>query len=245
MPTQTKVEVRVVAAGGKFLGGDIGGAEVVLRDARDGQVLARGTVRGDSGVTKDIMQEKHFWAIPLPYKQASKFVATLSLDEPRLVRVTAYGPLGALASARTVTSEQWVVPGQDLCGDRAVVMVMPGLIVQVLRPATHTEYTSPAEVQITANVGMMCGCPIEAGAGPWPAEDFVVQAFVESLGDDGATPVATVTLEYAGTPSRFNGEWRLETPGFYQITVVAAQTGSPNTGLDRATVFWLPSTPAA
>ena len=33
MPEPTIVEVRVIAAGGKFLGNDIGGAEVTVRDA--------------------------------------------------------------------------------------------------------------------------------------------------------------------------------------------------------------------
>jgi hypothetical protein len=49
MPEKTTIEVRAIAAGGKFLGDDIGGAEVTVRDAGTGELVASGRVRGDSG----------------------------------------------------------------------------------------------------------------------------------------------------------------------------------------------------
>ena len=47
--TNTRITVRVQARGGKFLGDDIGGAVVTIRDAMTGELFATGTTAGDSG----------------------------------------------------------------------------------------------------------------------------------------------------------------------------------------------------
>ena len=40
MPKSTAVTVYVIAVGGKFLGDDVGGAEVTIRDVRTREILA-------------------------------------------------------------------------------------------------------------------------------------------------------------------------------------------------------------
>ena len=47
--TETRITVRVQARGGKFLGDDIGGVVVTIRDAMTGELFATGTTAGDSG----------------------------------------------------------------------------------------------------------------------------------------------------------------------------------------------------
>src|ERR1700722_3897065 len=46
----TKVFVRVIARDGKFLGDDIGGAAITIRDAHTRELLAKGTTSGGSGL---------------------------------------------------------------------------------------------------------------------------------------------------------------------------------------------------
>ena len=46
---ETRLTVRVQARGGKFLGDDIGGAVVTIRDAQTGELFATGTTAGGSG----------------------------------------------------------------------------------------------------------------------------------------------------------------------------------------------------
>ncbi|HEU0052374.1 MAG TPA: hypothetical protein VFQ39_04320 [Longimicrobium sp.] len=243
--TPTQVEVRVIASSGKFLGNDIGGAEVVIRDGTNGTVLASGAVRGGSGDTAAIMNEPRIWGAPFPLDDnPSVFTATIALSEPRLVQITAYGPLGSISSARRVTAQQWLVPGVDLTGDNGVVMVIPGLLVQILSPATHDSLSGPGEVQILANVAMMCGCPIGAtspdppASNPWPYQNFTVQAMIYQLGSDSEL-IDVVTLAYTAT-SRFAGNWTVSHPGFYEVVVVARENNSANTGVDRATFFLNP-----
>jgi len=74
MREKTTIEVRVIAAGGKFLGNDIGGAEVSVRDAVTGEWVASGRVRGDSGVTGDIIASRP-WGTPVPVAQSSVFTS--------------------------------------------------------------------------------------------------------------------------------------------------------------------------
>lgn len=248
MPQQTTVEVRAIAAGGKFLGNDIGGAEVTVRDAVTGELLASGRVGGGSGVTGEIMGQPRDWGTPLPVDQSSVFSFTLALAQPRLLDIAAYGPLGSLQSARRAAVQQWVAPGMDLTGEQGVQVVIAGQLVEIVEPPTHTQLATPGPVTLRANVAMMCGCPITApgGAQPavWPQDDFTVTALVYAL--DGQDPPAlqeVVPLAYAGAPSQFQATWTMPAHGFYEIAVVARQNGTANTGVDRTTLFSPP--PAA
>ena len=245
--SKTRVEVRVIAAGGKFLGNDIGGAEVTVRDAATGELVASGRVRGDSGVTGDIMGQPRTWGTPVPVAQSSVLAFHLEIDQPRLLDVSAYGPLGSLQSARRVTVQQWVAPGMDLCGEQGLQVVIPGQLVEIVEPATHTQLSAPGPVTLRANVGMMCGCPLAdstpGSPAPWPEHDFSVTALVYELADGPPRLLDRVHLPYAGTPSQFQATWTMPAAGFYEIMVVARQKATSNTGVDRSTVFCLPPTP--
>src|SRR5437868_9747136 len=171
---QTQITVRVIAKGGKFLGDDIGGSLITISNLQTGELLAKGYTRGGSGNTTEIMQTPRTWGTAIPTDSASDFMARLELDEPCLIEVTAYGPLGGLQSAHKVSAMQWVIPGKNITGGDGFLLVMPGLLVQVLEPITHLTLTSiPSMVCIAANVTMMCGCPISPG-GIWDSKDFEV-----------------------------------------------------------------------
>ncbi len=100
MGIPTQIDVRVIAKDGKYLGDDIGGALVTIHDVHTGELLARGTTSGGSGQL-DLMTIPLTRAEILPVDEASVFTASLDLCEPRLIRVTAYGPLAAQQSANT------------------------------------------------------------------------------------------------------------------------------------------------
>src|SRR5690348_14220047 len=103
----TTITVRVIAKGGKFLGDDIGGAQVTIRDAQTGELLVSGMTQGGSGNTAEIMQTSRERGVPIPTDMASAFTTTLLLDRPRPIEVTAYGPLAGLQSANKVSATQW------------------------------------------------------------------------------------------------------------------------------------------
>jgi hypothetical protein len=252
MGTSTQIDVRVIAKDGKYLGDDIGGALVTMHDVQTGELLARGSTAGGSGVA-DLMEISLPRSAVLTVEGASVFTAKLELDQPTLIRVTAYGPQAAQQSANTVSQTQWVYPGKDITGGAnggGLLLEIPGLVVQVLNPPTHyLPQTAPEHIDIRANVTMMCGCPIGVGHPPWHPAQFEVLAVIKQ----GTTIAAEVPLEYQedepfGAPSQFAGKWRIppnnsSQPQIYEMIVFAFQQKNGNTGVDRVTVI-IPPSPA-
>ena len=246
MGTQTQIDVRVIAKDGKYLGDDIGGALVTIHDVATGELLARGNTSGGSGQA-NLMEIPLTRSEVLPVDEASVFTATLDLDEPCLIRVTAHGPLAAQQSANTVSQTQWVYPGKNITGGEkggGFLLEIPGLVVQILNPPTHyLPQTAPQEIEIRANVTMMCGCPIGKGHPPWHPEQFDVSAVIKQE----ANGTIVLPLPYDenaqyGAPSQFCNSWQVpanETgqPQIYEITVSAFQQKTGNTGVDKATVI--------
>jgi hypothetical protein len=241
--TPTRITVRVIAKGGKFLGADIGGALVTIRNAQTGELLAKGNTSGGSGITT-LMDVSITRQEQLPTKDASAFNATLHLTEPVLLKVTATGPAAGLQSINEASATQWMIPGKDITGGDGLLLELPGLLVQVQSPATHFNAGAAGvnSISFEANVTMMCGCPITAAA-PWKNTDFEVGAIISILNADGTTDtLATVPLQFTGTTSQFTGQWNIPGPGFYEAVVYAYQPGNGNSGMGKVSFFIQPAT---
>ena len=132
----TRVVVLVIASGGKFVGDDIGGALVSIRDAHTGELLASGRTRGGSGLP-DLPTIEVTRLQEIPEEDAARFETTLWLDEPRLVEITAVGPLAAQAAAARATTTAWLLPAASAADANRVVLSLRGLIVQIVSPPTH------------------------------------------------------------------------------------------------------------
>ena len=245
----TTISVRAIARAGKFLGDDIGGAEVVIRDVRTGELLASGRTRGGSGpaslMTAPLTRTQPIPVADPPDNNACRFDATLLLDAPRLVEISALGPLAAPQSANRVSATTWIYPGRNISPDGnqredGFLLEIPGLMVQVLDPPAHYLPAKPNPKQaipIRANITMMCGCPISNESGtPWPESDFEVMATVVP---GQSTPLK---LEYdphapGGAPSQFFfDKWVPGAYGVYEIVVHAYQKSTGNTGVGFTTV---------
>ncbi|GIW08567.1 MAG: hypothetical protein KatS3mg060_3372 [Dehalococcoidia bacterium] len=236
-PALARLAVLVLANGGKFVGDDIGGALVTIRDARTKEVLASGRTQGGAGLpdlpTIDVNQ-LHV----IPETDAARFVAHIPVDGPRLVEVTAFGPLAALGSAVDVSTTVWLLP-PSISPSNRVVLTLRGLVVQLISPPTHFLPASPAPltIPIRANVTMMCGCPI-GPALPWKPEEYVVQATIrDATGRQITVPLTFDTQALDGAPSQFVGSWTAPAAGVYEVTVIAHQLTHDNTGVDRGTVI--------
>jgi hypothetical protein len=242
----TKITVRVIARGGKFLGDDVGGARISIRDVDSGEVLATGLTHGGSGpdalMTRPIARNQ-----PLPTvdgaNTAARYDITLPLDRPRLAEVSAVGPLIAPMPAR-VTATLWLYPGENLSAgpgtqDRALLLEIPGLLVQVVEPPLHfmahnSDASKPFEIR--ANVTMMCGCPI--GDTLWPAADFEVVAHIRHGGRRVDVPLHFDSTEAHGAPSQFaSHSWVPGDAGIFTIAVVALQKSSGNLGVGQSSVI--------
>jgi hypothetical protein len=239
MPTTTNIDVRVIAKGGKYLGDDVGGALVTIYNAQTGDIVASGNTSGGSG-SPDLMTETIGRIGTWDATDASVFSAAIELDEPMLLKVTAWGPKGGLQSANTVSATQWMIPGIDITGGDGLLLEIPGLQVQAMQPATHTNFAgvSNPTVDFLANVTMMCGCPITT-AGPWVPEMFTVAVLIQEV--NGAI-IDTVPLTFTGTTSQFSGSYTLPAgDGNYVGIMYATQPDNGNSGMARVSFFVPPA----
>jgi len=229
---ETHIDVRVLSKGAKFIGTGVAGAEITIRDAETNELLARGKTAGNSGNDRRIMVEAWPRHAPLSTDTSAVFRAAFDLEEPRQVVVTARGPLSQPQSTAVATVTQWLVPGKHVTGGDGLVLELPGFSVDILSPPSR--WRVPAgqkQIELRANVMMLCGCPIEPG-GFWDANAFEVAAFIRQRD----RRVAEIRLSHAGEIGQFAGVFPIPGPGPYDIIVYAFDPRNGNTGLDRATI---------
>ncbi len=221
----TKVMVRVVARDAKVIGSGVGGAKVTIVNAATGAILAEGLQEGGTGNTDLIMSTPHARGATLyDTEGAAGFLAELQLSEPTVVNVSAVGPLAYPQAMRAATKQILLVPGQDVVGD-GVILELHGFIVEVVSPEPLDPVSD--EIEVTARVRMMCGCPITP-EGMWDAE---AKTFVVLLKANGRI-ISTAELEYAGDPNMFEGTISVPTSAHGDLTleVLAGDTGTQNFG---------------
>lgn len=226
----TEIVVRVLAKDAKFIGEETGGAQITLRDADTGKVLAQGLTSGATGNTPKIMTDGHARRNALSDDKSAKFSAVLDIQKPQRITVTATGPMMPKASAITVSSTQWVLPGKPVNGGDGWVLELPGFAIDLLEPlpAMTRLGGATAKISLKAKVTMQCGCPITPG-GMWDANKLQVAAMLERKGKIfPATPLA-----YAGQASTFGGEIAVTEPGEYTVDVYAYDPANGNTGVAK------------
>lgn len=150
----TKVLVRAVARDAKVIGSGVGGARITVTDASTGQVLAQGVQTGGTGDTRAIMVEPH----PRDGNVygsggAASFTATLELERPTVVEISAEAPLGIPDHTYKTAKTMLLIPGQDVLGE-GVVLEIHGLNVHLLQPQGETVSVG-SEMEVRVNVVMV------------------------------------------------------------------------------------------
>lgn len=226
----TDLVIRVISEGGKFVGTSMGGAEIIVRDVRSGEVLARGSTTGSTGDTARIMAGGPR-GTPLADEASAAFRTRIDIDEPRLVEVEAYGPLAQPQAAVRVTAQRWILPGRSATQGDGWVLELPGLVVDLVEPAAHQRGPAGTSIRLAANVALMCGCPIEPG-GIWDAARYDVRATLQRDGQ----PAGEVRLSYGGSTGYFTGTFPAEKAGAHIITATAVDTKTGATGVDATSI---------
>jgi hypothetical protein len=233
LAAETRLVVRARSRDGKFVGSSMGGAQVVVRDAQTGQVLASGVTVGTTGDTQTLMKQPHARGARLADEASAKFTATVDLAEPRLVTVEVSGPQAQRQALATSTTQLWLLPGKHIEGD-GLIVELPGFAVDVLAPPAHEFLKLTADKKLTvpirANLTLMCGCPTEP-KGLWDSSRYELQVLVKRNGQ----PLTQVPLKFAGKTSTFEGELPVQQKGAYELTVTAFDPATGNTGVDRTT----------
>ncbi len=228
----TVVEARTIARGAKFLGGFQAPVRITLTDADTGEVLARGQTSGTTGDTQRILGRGAASAGRMATEDSAVFRATLDLDRPRRVTISASGPLSQSLAATTVTSTQWILPGRNLTAGDGWLLEMPGLIVDVAAPTAYQQVKAGTSFRLRVGVTMLCGCPISQ-EGPWRSADTEVEAHVTR---DGADP-QRIGLTFDPETSAFVADISDLRPGLYEVEFRAWVQPSNNAGVARTAFF--------
>ncbi len=220
----TRVVVRALSNDAKIIQDPVGGAQIIIRDAETGEVLAEGQQTGDSGSTDKIMKQPHergatIYDVP----GAAKYETTLDLTRPTRVKITAKGPLDYPQSIQTASKTTLLIPGQDVTGD-GITLTLHGFIVEVL-DASVIDASPGSSVDVRARVRMMCGCPTEPG-GLWDANRYTIRA---QLLNEGKV-VAEAPLSFAGTTSEYAGTVSRPEAGVTAVHVTASDSARVNFG---------------
>ena len=228
----TEVVVRVISQDAKFVGDQMGGARVVLRDAETGEVLADGITTGGTGNTKQIMDSTGRSPM-LATPDAAAFTTQLDLSQPTLITAEVVGPLAQMQASIRVTSQRWIVPGQPVTSGDGWVVELPGLAVNIIAPQPDTHSAKGSRtIEVMSSTMLMCGCPITSG-GLWDAKDYEVEVAAYQAG----RKIASGKLDFVEAPGRFGGDLTLPEKGAYELFVSARNTRTGNTGVDRTSVI--------
>lgn len=150
----TRVMVRAVSRDAKIIGTGVGGARVTIRDASTGEVLAEGLQQGATGDTaKIIIEPRKRHESVYDTAAAAGFEATLMLDRPTRVEVTAEGPLDYPQAMMKASKWLLLVPGQDVLGD-GILLEIHGFIVTLISPTPDDTFKQGDELEVRATVRM-------------------------------------------------------------------------------------------
>lgn len=222
----TQVMVRVRAHDAKLLQDPVGGARITIRNADTGDILAQGLQKGSSGSTEAIMRQPHERGADIyDTAGAAGYLATLKLDHPVHIRITAEGPLDYPQAMQEASTTMWLVPGEDVLGN-GVVLTVHGFIVEIVSPNDASAAEPGQELAVRARVRMLCGCPTEPG-GMWDSSRYTIQA---QLIRDG-TVVHEAPLQFAGTTNHYNGTLAVPERGADHLRVTVADPGRANFGV--------------
>jgi len=222
--------IRVQSKDAKFIGSSIGGAQIIVRDSNTGQILSEGITKGSTGDTEIIMNQPLVRGKQLADDKTAGFIAELDLTEPVFVTIEAIAPVNKRQAMVKSTTQQWLIPGKNISGD-GIVLEIPGFVVDILSPQTHERIGIDQEIEIMANVVMMCGCPVTEG-GIWDANQYDVQGIITKDGGEKTN----LKMQVQEKPSTYKGNVKLST-GNYEITVYAFDPQTGNTGVDKTNII--------
>lgn len=227
----TEIVVRVISQDAKFVGDSMGGAQVVLRNAKTGKILAKGVTTGGTGDTKAIM-EASGRSPSRSTPGAAAFSTRIDIAEPILVDLEVNGPLSRPGSSIRVVSQRWVLPGKPVNIGDGWVVELPGLAISPIATITGTDPANgDSNVSIKAKVELMCGCPITPG-GLWDAKDYGVEVSAWR----GGRQVSAGTLSFVESPGGFSGALKVPGKGRYKLVIFARNAKTGNSGVTQIVI---------
>lgn len=233
-PQLTTVLVRVVAHGGMVLGRDVGGARVTITDIGTGRILATGLQQGDPGDQNQIMRTPRMIGEPIySSRPSAAFTATLDLQQPTVVAVSAEGPLAYPAALQKTSTTLLLIPGQNLTHD-GIVLHLYGYLVEIDQPKPQYALIAKDDVTLRASVRTLSGSLVRPH-GDWDSRKIRIYGEI-LIGD---RTVERLQLFYDDASRTFQAPFFVplptDAPDGITLRVVAADQTGGNFGVSHAT----------
>lgn len=233
-PQSTTVLVRVVAHGAMVVGRDVGGARVTITDVATGRTLATGLQLGDSGDQNQIMRTPHMMEEPIYSSRSSAaFTATLDLQQPTLVEISAEGPLAYPTALQKTSTTLLLIPGQNLTHD-GIVLHLYGYLVEIERPKPRAALIAKDDVKLQASVRTLSGSVVRPH-GDWDSRKIRIYGEV-LIGD---RIVERLQMFYDEASRTFEAPFFVplpsDAPDGITLRVVAADPAGGNFGVGQET----------
>jgi hypothetical protein len=215
------------------VGDAVGGARITITDVATGRLLATGIQSVEAGDQNQIMRTPHLMEEPrYSTRPSGAFRATLALDHPTLVNITAQGPLAYPAAMQRVSTTMLLFPGHDLKSD-GIVLSLYGYIVQIENPPAGQPLMAKDDVRLKASVRTLSGSLVRPH-GDWDSRK--VEIYGEVLIGDRV--IDRLKMFYAGSQSFFEAPFFVplpaDAPNGVTLRVVAADGSGGNFGLGEA-----------
>jgi hypothetical protein len=229
----TNIRISVLAKDGTFIGTDMGGVHITVKNKRTGDVLAEGITYGSKGKSDIIMKGDRSRDSEIVDFYSASYKFGLDITKPTPVTITATGPLTQSQNPLSTSQDFLLIPGKDYESGNGIILELPGLAVDILSPATHSKGHSGKESEVTllANVVKLSGDNIEDGS-YWPPENYQVEAAIYMNG----VFLKIMPLKFVKS-STFMGKLSFTEPGSYNITVTAYDPKTKESGIDNTTII--------
>ena len=228
----TTVLVRVVAQGAMVLGREVGGARITITDVLTGQILATGVQQGEAGDQNQIMRTPHMMEEPIySTRPSAAFTATLQLQKPTPVEISAEGPLSFPAAIQKTSKTLLLIPGQDLTHD-GIVLHLHGYLVHIEQPKSSVALIAKDDVKIRASVRTLSGSLVRPH-GDWDSRK--IRIYGEVLIDDRT--IERLQMFYDEGSRTFEAPFFVpsleEVSAGISVRVIATDLATGNTGIDQ------------
>jgi hypothetical protein len=216
------------------LGRDVGGARVTITDVTTGRILATGLQQGDSGDQNQIMRTPRMMEEPIySSRPSAAFTATLDLQQPTFVEVSAEGPLAYPAALQKASKTLLLIPGQNLTHD-GIVLHLYGYLIEIDQPKPREALIAKDDVRLRASVRTLSGSVVRPH-GDWDSRKIRIYGEV-LIGD---RIVERLQMYYDEASRTFQAPFFVplptEAPDGITLRVIAADPAGGNFGVGQAT----------
>lgn len=229
----TNINISVKAKDALFIGEAVGGAYVIVRDKRDGDILVEGRTTGGSGDAVKIMKDAGSRDAVITNESSAHFSFSLDLYEPTPVSIEVSGPYGQMQSLAKASTDYLIIPGKDYTKGNGIILELPGFIVDVMNPAANrtAKFSPEGTLPLQVNVTKLSGAHINA-ATPWPPERYEIEASIYR----GDLFLTHIKLEKTEQPGIFGTNMKFQEPGTYRVVVTAFDPVTMEAGMDSTII---------